>query len=174
MLLETIVTPIIKGKSEPDLNVLTILYVDAKGLGSVKESLVFTGHPLVRARHRTTFEVTKEPRLSEKGDCIIGVNANKSGVDFDSSFRKMLSDDLTVVTITIMVDGERFVVKAKGHHALTLSHPEDLVVRTSSYVCSRTLAVQADKAAADIPRQVVSRLRDPDARGYMEILLARV
>ncbi len=148
--------------------------MDVGGLVSVGESLVFSGHLLVRALHRTTFEVTKGSRLSEKGDCIIGVKASKSGVDFDSSFKKMLSDDRTAVTITIKVDGERFVVKAWGHHALTLSHPEDLVVRKSSFVCPRTLAIRANKAAVDIPRRVVSRLRDPDALCSMEISLQTV
>jgi hypothetical protein len=36
-----------------------------------------------------------------------------------------------------------------------------MVVRKSSYVCARTLAVKADKAAADLSRDIVQKLRDP-------------
>lgn len=137
----------------------------------LRESLTFKGHNLVKATHRTTLEVTKESRLTEKGDCIIGVKASKSGVDFDPSFKKMLSSDETAVKIIIKVGGERFIVKARGHHALTLTHPTDLVVRRSSFVCSRTLAIQADAAAVDITRSIVSKLRDPDVSGVMLIEL---
>ena len=40
---------------------------------------------------------------------------------------------------------------------------EDIVVRRSSYVCGRTLAVKADKAARDLSRRLVEKLRDPNS-----------
>ncbi len=143
-------------------------------LNNIQNEIVFSGHPLIRAEHRKTFEVTKAPILSIEGDCIIGVNASKSGLDFEPSFIKMLSDDDTRVTITIKLGHEKFVIKAKGHHSLTLSHPEDLVVRKSSFTCPRTLAIQADKAAFDIPRSFVGKLRDPNTECLMTIVLTRV
>ena len=36
------------------------------------------GHPNIVANHKTTLEFTKEKHLSPKGDCIVGINANKS------------------------------------------------------------------------------------------------
>ncbi len=139
----------------------------------MKETLVFTGHPLILSKHQRTFEVTKSSELTERGDCIIGVNASKAGVDFNSSFRSMLADERTAVTIIIKVGETAIVIKAKGHPELTLSDPEELVVRKSSFISPRTLAVQADKSAADIPRSVVSKLREPGVTGSMEIILDR-
>jgi len=143
-------------------------------LNNISDKIVFSGHPLIRAEHKRTLEVTKAPILSTKGDCIIGVNASKSGLDFEPSFIEMLSDDDTMVTVTIKLGHEKFVIKAKGHHSLTLSHPEDLVVRRSSFTCPRTLAIQADKAAVDIPRSFVAKLRDPTTECLMQIVLTSV
>ncbi|RLI33421.1 DUF371 domain-containing protein, partial [Candidatus Bathyarchaeota archaeon] len=39
------------------------------------------------------------------------------------------------------------------------THPSDLVVRKSSYICPRTLMIHADKAAADLPRKMVEALK---------------
>ena len=33
------------------------------------------GHVNVRATHRSTFEVTREPSLTPRGDCIVGVSS---------------------------------------------------------------------------------------------------
>ena len=35
------------------------------------------GHPLVLGSHPTTFEVTREDYLTKKGNCIIGIAADK-------------------------------------------------------------------------------------------------
>jgi hypothetical protein len=42
-----------------------------------------------------------------------------------------------------------------------LTHPTDVVVRKSDYFCSRTLAVRADKAASDLSRELVEKLKNP-------------
>ncbi|HID73268.1 TPA: DUF371 domain-containing protein [Candidatus Micrarchaeota archaeon] len=39
------------------------------------------GHPNIRAEHETTFEVTTEPSLTPRGDCIVGVQADKAASD---------------------------------------------------------------------------------------------
>lgn len=59
----------------------------------------------------------------------------------------------------ILCGGRRDVVTARGDGRLTLSHPSDIVVRRSDYVCDRTLAVGADKAAVDLSRDLVDELR---------------
>jgi hypothetical protein len=140
----------------------------------MKETLTFTGHPLISSKHRTTLEVTKSPNLTEKGDCIIGVNATKAGIDFDPAFRRMLADDRTSVRVTLKIGREKIIVCGKGHPLLTLTHAEELVLRKSSFASPRTLAVGVDKVAIDIPRRIVAMLRDSRVVGTMEIELERV
>lgn len=54
-----------------------------------------------------------------------------------------------------------FEVHGKGAKELELSHPTDIVCRKSSYICQRTLMIDADKAACDVPRRMVEMLKDP-------------
>jgi len=136
----------------------------------VSEAVEFNGHPLIKATHRSTFEVTRDELLSTRGDCVIGVKADRSGLDFNREFKQIVADHRAVVYITVKVEGEFFTAVARGHPDLTLSHPSDLVVRRSTYICPRTLAVLSDKSAADIPRSMVQRLRDPGVKGVMEVV----
>ncbi|MEM2324735.1 MAG: DUF371 domain-containing protein, partial [Archaeoglobaceae archaeon] len=41
------------------------------------EILAF-GHSNITAKHRTTFEITKDQEISKRADCVIGVKASKS------------------------------------------------------------------------------------------------
>jgi hypothetical protein len=49
----------------------------------VHEEIVFYGHPNVLGLHKRTIEITKDDYLTERGDCIIGINSNKSCNDLD-------------------------------------------------------------------------------------------
>ena len=48
--------------------------------------------------------------------------------------------------------------------ALLKSMKPRMVVRKSNYVCSRTLAVKADKASADLSRSLVQKLKNPEQK----------
>ncbi len=118
------------------------------------------GHPNVRATHRTTFEITKEGHLTPRGDCIVGINAEIGISEIPQEIKGYLSLQKPVTLLLElpeygMVEEVR-AVGAKG----PFDHPTDIVVRKSGYVCGRTLAVRADKAAADLSREFVELLRD--------------
>jgi hypothetical protein len=140
-----------------------------KGQRGARELILFRGHPLIASTHPTTIEVTTENRLTEKGDCIIGVSASKACAQLDPRVKEALRRKDSSVTIHILVGNCSFQVKAAGDPRLDLSHPHDMVVRRSDFVSGRTLAVRADAAAKDIPREVVRQLRDPAVVGRMEI-----
>jgi len=65
------------------------------------------------------------------------------------------------LTILIEVGEIAEIVKAIGSPHLILSHPSETVVRKSSYISDRTLAVRADKAAGELSRTLVEKLRNP-------------
>jgi hypothetical protein len=134
----------------------------------IVETIDFYGHPLIRATHKTTFEITKEEKISLKGDCIIGVKANKSCKDLDDRLKRLITNDVPI-KITIHVGKYVFEVNGKGHPSLTLTDDKDIVVRKSSYVCPRTLAIKSDKSAADIPREMIFMLNDSNTKGKMVI-----
>jgi len=129
------------------------------------------GHPNVRATHPTTFEITRETHLTPRGDCIIAVGADKGARDLSEIFKRAAREPGARITITIDVPsrGLKAVVHARGHPGLTFEHPMDLVVRKSSFVCGRTVAVRADKAARDLPRELVEALRDPSVEVLVKL-----
>jgi hypothetical protein len=61
------------------------------------------------------------------------------------------------------------VVYAKGHPSLTLSHPGDIVIRKSKFICERTLAICATKAAKDFSREFIQKLRREGAKLFVQI-----
>jgi hypothetical protein len=127
----------------------------------ITETILAFGHSNIQATHKLTLEITKEAELSERGDCIIAVSANKSMTDLSSEFKENLRKETAKITILIEVGDIVEAVNALGSPRLILTHPTDIVVRKSNYICSRTLAIQADKAACDLSRDLVRRLRNP-------------
>jgi hypothetical protein len=120
------------------------------------------GHKNIEATHKTTFEITKEAALTKQGDCVIAVKASKAAVDLPTEFKQAARRKGARISITIEAGELKEVVRAKGSPQLTFTHPTDLVVRKSSYVCRRTLAIGADKSAKDFSRNLVNKLRDPN------------
>jgi hypothetical protein len=127
----------------------------------ITEIIFAHGHSNIQATHKSTLEITKENELSKKGDCIIAVSADKDIADLNPKFKGNLRNENAKMTMLIEAGGIVEVVNAFGSRRLILTHPTDIVVRKSSYVCSRTLAIKADKAAWDLSRKLVERLRDP-------------
>ncbi|WP_457548944.1 DUF371 domain-containing protein [Archaeoglobus sp.] len=128
----------------------------------MKEEVVARGHPNVRATHRTTLEVTKEEELTPKGDCIIGVKANKSLKDFNDEIKSWLREGKPILIEIVLPDyGLKDYLKAFGSPKLTFRHKTDIVIRKSEFVCDRTLAIKSNKSAKDIDREIAELLRDP-------------
>ncbi len=131
------------------------------GMDSVTVVFSANGHENIEATHKTTFEVTKETTLTKQGDCIIAVESTKAAADLPFEFKEAARKEGAQITVTIEAGELREVVKAKGSPQLQFMHPTDLVVRKSGYVCGRTLAIRADKAASDFSRELVEKMKDP-------------
>jgi hypothetical protein len=129
----------------------------------------FRGHPMVSALHPRTIEVTTEDHLSERGDCIIGVGADKGCAGLATHTKGVLQTEGARLVFRIMVVGQVFEVNAFGDPRLSLAHPTDIVLRRSSFVTDRTIALKADYAAVDLPRRMVEKLRSEETRGVLEI-----
>jgi hypothetical protein len=135
----------------------------------VQDEILFFGHPNVQSLHARTVEVTKEEHLSLKGDCIIGVRADKACADLDEKVRRRLMQDGTAVKIEIIVGGHAYTIAGSGDSRLTLKNAHDIVIRKTSFVCPRTLSVRCDRASSDLPREMVGLLKDPKTKGLFRI-----
>jgi len=135
----------------------------------VQDEVTFFGHPNVQSLHGKTVEITKDEHLTLKGDCIIGVRSSKACADLDETLRRKLSSNGSVVKIEIIVGSEYFVVNGRGDERFTLENPHDIVIRKTNFVCPRTISIGCDKASSDLPRDMVRKLQDKDAKGIFRI-----
>ncbi len=138
-----------------------------------REAIVGYGHKNVQATHKTTLEFTKDKHLSKKGDCIVAVAADKALADLSAEFKENLRKPHAKLIILIEADGVIDQVNADGSPQLILSHPTDMVIRKTDYICNRTLAVHADKAAQDLSKALVEKLKTPQQKVKIT-LIARV
>jgi hypothetical protein len=130
----------------------------------ITEIILARGHRNVQSTHKSTLEITQDDKLSKRGDCIIAVSANKALADLNPQFKENLRRENSKITMLIETGDITEKVNAYGNPRLILSHPTDMVVRRSNYVCSRTLAIKADKAACDLPKELVERLKNPEQK----------
>jgi hypothetical protein len=136
-----------------------------------RENIVAFGHENIQAIHPSTFMFTKEKHLSKTGDCVVGVAADKAVADLNQKFKDTLRKSNAKLNIIIQVGGLTEQINASGSPKLILTHPIDIVIRKSDYICNRTLAIRADKSAKDLPRELVEKLKNPSQKVNITLVL---
>ena len=117
-----------------------------------------SGHEHVSAEHASTFEVTSDDWLTPAGDCILAVEADTTPADVPRVFVEACrSREATIVAEFSAADATE-TVTGHGHPDLSYEGDRSMVGRTSDYVDERTIMVDADKAAADLDRRLVTAL----------------
>ncbi len=122
-----------------------------------------SGHENVLSTHRNTIEFTKDTELSLKGDCILGVNA-----DFDHNELMELVKQCSKIKVIITVDDLKEEITAEINK--DFDDKREIVIRKTDFVSKRTLGIKADKAAIDVNRDLVDKLKDSNVRGIVEII----
>ena len=121
------------------------------------------GHENVIGEHKTTIELTSEEFLTKQGTCIVGVKADITLSQMDPRIKKLASDSNTKIVLRLRIDELTEEITGFGSPGLTYSDSTSMVARTSTFECGRTLMVKADKAASDLRRDFVARLKEPSA-----------
>jgi len=135
----------------------------------MKIEVPFQGHRNILSLHQKTIEITKDEKLTSNGDCIVGVSANISCIDLPEKMKKKIQDPKTKIMFSIKAGDQKFIVQGNGSEKLSLKHTTDIVLRKSAFTCSRTIAINCDKASSDIPRDFVKILQNPKTQGSMTI-----
>ncbi len=125
----------------------------------IRETVEARGHFNITAKHPTTFQITKDTDISRRADCIIGVAADKAMHDLGERTKTALINDDSVVNLTLNVGEMQEVVTGYGSSRLTCSSNVDMVARKSSFTSHRTLMIKADKAAINLDRRLIERLK---------------
>ncbi len=127
------------------------------------------GHPSVLSTHPTTLEVTVDPHITSRGDCIVAVGAECGLWQLPHRLKQALSSDMARGRLAIKVRGYSFTVLGRGSSGLSFISPTEMVVRKSGFVSDRTLMIYANRSAIDIPRKMVELLQNPDQTVTVEI-----
>ena len=135
----------------------------------MKIEILFNGHKNILSLHKKTIEITKDDKLTVNGDCIVGINSSLACIDLPEKFKKKIQNPDTMIVFTIVTDEHSFSIRGKGSDKLTLKHTNDIVLRKSAFTCSRTIAINCDKASDDIPRTMIKKLQNPKTTGKLII-----
>ena len=126
------------------------------------------GHPNITASHPTTFEFTRDPNVSRRGDCIIAVAAECGLAGLPAQMARAMRSPDACMRVRIRCGDAEDTIVGRGDPGLTYSHLSEMVGRRSGYACGRTLCVRADKAARDLDRELAEAMR---GCGDVEIVL---
>ena len=137
----------------------------------LKEIIIARGHENLISTHASTLEITKETHLTKEGDCVIAVGADKAIDDLTPQFKNALRSETSRLVVLIEADEVTETINACGSPHLILEHPTDIVVRKSDYISNRTLAIQADKAAEGLSRELVNKLKDPKQKVKITLIV---
>ncbi len=118
------------------------------------------GHKNVSSLHKSTFEITKDQEIGPAADCIIGVDMDNTMNEFPQEFKSKIANKNTKITVILDSENGHDEIVGFGHDDLTLTHPTDIVCRTSDYVCSRTLMINANKSAKDLDLALIEDLKN--------------
>ncbi|MFW9926620.1 MAG: DUF371 domain-containing protein [Candidatus Thorarchaeota archaeon] len=130
------------------------------------------GHQNVIGEHRTTVELTKEDFLTHQGTCIVGVRADLTLNELDDEIKRLALLETTTITLRLCIEELVEEVAGNGGSGLTYSDSTSMVARKSSYQCGRTLMINADKAASDLNREFIERLKDDAAEISCELIFS--
>ncbi len=120
------------------------------------------GHENIMGEHKTTIELTSEAVLSKRGTCIVGVRMDTSLFQLSTKIKKLASLSTTKIVLRMTVKGLTEEVTGTGSPGLTYMDSTSMVARTSTFECGRTLMVRADKAASDLRRDFIEKLRSSE------------
>ena len=126
------------------------------------------GHPEITATHPTTLMITRDKEIGPKADCVVAVGANKGVAGLHHAIKQAIRDGHQI-EVTIKVNGLSETIRGWGGRNLTLTDENDIVIRKSNFTCGRTLIIRADKAAVNLRREFVNRLRDVRAEVIVTI-----
>lgn len=115
------------------------------------------GHKNITARHRNTFEFTKDENVTLEGDCIAGVKA-----DFSLEMTKEFIKSLKTNKIRIIIEAGGQIEEINAEINKGFNSGQEIVIRKTGFISERTLAVNADKAAKDFSRELSSMLKRDD------------
>jgi len=117
------------------------------------------GHENVTSKHKTTLEFIKDSELSLRGDCIIGIKADFSLLELKKFIKSLKNNKKVTITIqTIEKNKNIEIINAEINPSF--NNEKEMVIRKSDFISDRTFAINADKAACDLDKELIKAIND--------------
>ena len=120
------------------------------------------GHPNISATHKTTLEFTKDKDVSLRGDCILGVKA-----DFELNKLKELikQNENKKIKINIeTISNKKIKETIFAEISQKFNDDKELVIRKTNFISKRTFAINSNKAAFELNRDLIKFLKKKENR----------
>ena len=114
------------------------------------------GHTLIKGTHKNTLEFTKESKLTEAGDCIIGINSNfnlEEIKEFVKNHRKA----------RLILEINNIKEKLTCETNKNFQNNKELVIRKSNFLSERTFGIYATKSSKELSRKFIKELNNPNS-----------
>ncbi len=115
------------------------------------------GHENVLSRHRNTLEFTKDSNLSKDGDCILGIKADFN-VNELIKFVNKVNNIRVIMKVEDLSDDFCCTINKDFNDAY------EIVFRITEFRSKRTFGMRATKAAKDINRKLVAKMKNLNAK----------
>jgi hypothetical protein len=87
----------------------------------VRDIIRARGHKNITAKHRSTFQITKDHDITKRADCVIAVSADKGVLDLSNELKKAAKKDNATIFVKVIA-GNRFeIVTGMGCEKLELT-----------------------------------------------------
>ena len=113
------------------------------------------GHENILANHKTTLEFTKDENITLNGDCIVGIKA-----DFELSKLKEFIKNFKKNKISITISNNKIHETILAEINPNFNDDKELVIRKTDFVSERTFAINSNKAAFELKRNLIGFLKD--------------
>ena len=118
------------------------------------------GHPNILGKHKTTLEFTKDEKVSLKGDCIIGVNADFDLIELKEFIKKSNNKKISITIST----ADKIQEKINAELNYNFDSDKEFVIRKTDFASERTFAINANKAAFDLNRGLINFLKEKKSK----------
>jgi hypothetical protein len=123
------------------------------------------GHAGIEGTNKSALEITQLTNVIPKGDVVIGTRSN-----FDPAAVAALAQVSKKLKITLRAGRHTEVIT--GDCNPKYSPGQSLIVRKQGTATGQTLIMNADKAAADLSRALITQLKNPET--HLIVLLERL
>jgi len=124
------------------------------------------GHPSISALNKHKLTITKSDAVHD--DSVIAVRSELAAADLPPGMKEALQERKKI-SLTMRTGGIEDRVDAFGSFKMDPTDPEKLVIEKGDFAEHDTVGVRANKAAADLFRDLIGQMQSEDEEIEFEI-----